>query len=284
MKLKKSLDDNTEYKTYNVVFKNNRIYYKDNIEYQDLSGSCIKFDKIFKIKRGITTGYNDAFINPSVKNEESLKKIISTPKQILGYSTNNSKYDSILIVDDEEVCSKYLLKVKNKILKDGKPKTLYNKINSNKKWYQIKTFNCTGIIFNYFIRNDIRFIYNKSFEIVRDNFYIINCNLDEKLAFALLNNYYVYYQLEKIGKKYGNGLLKIQKYDFNDLNIVDPLKIVNDDKEKLIELSENIINGKEKNGIDKISIILSKYMNIKFEKIIEIYNSIKTNRLEAPDV
>ena len=284
MKLKKSLDDTIEYKTYNVVFKNNRIYYKDNIEYQDLSGSCIKFDKIFKIKRGITTGYNDAFINPSVKNEESLKKIISTPKQILGYSTNNSKYDSILIIDDEEVCSKYLLKVKNKILKDGKPKTLYNKISNNKKWYQIKTFNCTGIIFNYFIRNDIRFIYNKSFEIVRDNFYIINCNFDEKLAFALLNNYYVYYQLEKIGKKYGNGLLKIQKYDFNNLNIVDPLKIVNDDKEKLIELSENIINGKEKNGIDKISIILSKYMNIKFEKIIEIYNSIKTNRLEAPDV
>ena len=75
-----------------------------------------------------------------------------------------------------------------------------------------------------------------------------------------------------------------QKYDFNNLNIVDPLKIVNDDKEKLIELSENIINGKEKNGIDKISIILSKYMNIKFEKIIEIYNSIKTNRLEATDV
>ena len=167
----------------------------------------------------------------------------------MGYTTNNSKYDNILIVDNEKKCSKYLLNVKNRILKEGKPKTLYNKIKNNKKWYQIKTFNCTGIIFNYFIRNDIRFIYNKNFEIVRDNFYIINCNIDEKLAFALLNNYYIYYQLEKTGKKYGNGLLKIQKYDFNNLNIVNPLIITNSDKKKLIELSENIMNGKEKNGI-----------------------------------
>lgn len=284
MRLKKNLNDKNEYKAYNVVFKNNRIYYKDNIEYQDLSGSCVKFDNVFKIKRGITTGYNDAFINPSIKNEENLKKIISTPKQILGYTTNNSKYDNILIVDNEKKCSKYLLNVKNRILKEGKPKTLYNKIKNNKKWYQIKTFNCTGIIFNYFIRNDIRFIYNKNFEIVRDNFYIINCNIDEKLAFALLNNYYIYYQLEKTGKKYGNGLLKIQKYDFNNLNIVNPLIITNSDKKKLIELSENIMNGKEKNGIEKISFILSKYMNMEFEKIIEIYNLIKANRLEAQDV
>ncbi len=55
-----------------------------------------------------------------------------------------------------------------------------------------------------------------------------------------------YYQLEKIGKKYGNGLLKIQKYDFNNLNIVDPLKITINDKKKLIELSEKIISGKSK--------------------------------------
>lgn len=41
------------------------------------------------------------------------------------------------------------------------------------------------------------------------------------------------------------------------------------------------MNGKEKNGIEKISFILSKYMNMEFEKIIEIYNLIKANRLEA---
>ena len=60
--------------------------------------------------------------------------------------------------------------------------------------------------------------------------------------------------------------MKIQKYDFNNLNIVDPLKITINDKKKLIELSEKIISGKSKNGIDEISIILSKYMSINFEK------------------
>ncbi len=280
MKLKKNLDNN-KCKNYDAFFENNRIYYKDNVEYQEVDGSCIKFNDIFKIKRGLTTGYNDAFINPPVTNEKCLKKIVSTPKQILGYTTKNSKYDNILVVDDSELCNKYLIKIENKIIKEGKPTTLYNKIINNKKWYEIKIFNCTGIIFNYFIRNEIKFIYNEDFEMVRDNFYIINCDFDEKLAFALLNNYYVYYQLEKIGKKYGNGLLKIQKYDFNNLNIVDPLKITINDKKKLIELSEKIISGKSKNGIDEISIILSKYMSINFEKIKEIYDFVKTNRLEA---
>ena len=284
MRLKKILDNNIKYKTYDVIFKNNKIYYKNTFVYQELTGSCIKFDKIFTIRRGITTGYNDAFINPPVKNEKCLKRIISTPKQIFGYTTKNSKYDNILIVDDAEECCTYLKKIKNKILKDGKPVTLYNRIINNKNWYDIKTFNCIGIIFNYFIRNEIRFIYNDNFEIVRDNFYIINCDFDEKLAFALLNNYYVYYQLEKIGKKYGNGLLKIQKYDFNNLNIVDPLKITTEDKKKLIKLSEKIISGKSKNGIDEITITLSKYMNVSFKKIKEIYDLVKANRLEVQDV
>ena len=39
---------------------------------------------------------------------------------------------------------------------------------------------------------------------------------------------------------------------------MNPLIITNSDKKKLIELSENIMNGKEKNGIEKISFILSK--------------------------
>ena len=110
-------------------------------------------------------------------------------------------------------------------------------------------------------------------------FYALTCNAEKLRA-----NYYIYYQLEKTGKKYGNGLLKIQKYDFNNLNIVNPLIITNSDKKKLIELSENIMKKKKKNGIEKISFILSKYMNMEFEKIIEIYNLIKANRLEAQDV
>ena len=40
---------------------------------------------------------------------------------------------NILVVDDSELCNKYLIKIENKIIKEGKPKTLYNKIINNDK-------------------------------------------------------------------------------------------------------------------------------------------------------
>lgn len=57
--------------------------------------------------------------------------------------------------------------------------------------------NGKGIVFSYFVRNDMKFIMNNLGYLVRDNFYIIKAQIDEYLMFALLNNYYTYYQLEK---------------------------------------------------------------------------------------
>lgn len=111
----------------------------------------------------------------------------------------------------------YLEKYKKEIQQSKKPAALYQKIWNNETWYNLPLKNSRGIIFSYFIRNDVRFIKNDTNFVVRDNFYIITPKIDTNLLFALLNNYFTFYQLELLGKKYGAGLLKIQRYDLEKI-------------------------------------------------------------------
>ena len=175
------------------------------------------FDKLASIQRGMTTGYNQMFINPDIKSGGAhFKDIISSPKSVIGYSTDNAKLDQLLDCTGEDLSEQvkcYLDTWKKKILTDGKPKTLLAKIQNGQNWYVVRTVPSRGIIFSYFVRNDMKFILNDSDMLVRDNFYIIRPYVDKLLMMALLNNYYTFYQLEHFGKKYGAGLLKLQRYD-----------------------------------------------------------------------
>ena len=57
------------------------------------------------------------------------------------------------------------------------------------------------------------------------------------LLFGLLNNYYTFSRLEKVGKHYGGGVLKIQKYDLDNIMLTDI---------KLLSEKDNIINQLKK--------------------------------------
>ena len=160
-----------------------------------------------------------------------------------------------------------------------KPKTLFDKIISNdKKWFFIKPTKYDGIVFSYFIRNDIKFILNESSMVIRDNFYVITPKINKYILFALLNNYYTYYQLECVGKKYGNGLLKIQSYDIKNLTF--PMIESNSDMKKLEELAKSLIKTNNEDIIYEITDIISKYTNVSSTTICEGYFSIKKYRLE----
>ena len=99
--------------------------------------------------------------------------------------------------------------------------------------------------------------------------------------FALLNNYFTYYQLETIGKKYGAGLLKLQKYDIEKLKFVDVESISEEDKEKLGSLAKKLVQFSEEKCIYDITSILSKYTKKKTDEILVAYQNIKKKRLEA---
>lgn len=248
----------------------------------------IPFSSIGSVKRGLTTGCNSMYINPQFTDKKSLKhltSIISTPKAIEGYGTKNAKTDKLFFPDlDFEFTSeiyKHIAKWEANIKLSSKPKTLFAKLLKNNSWYLIKTIDSTGILFGYFVRNNMKFILNDSENLARDNFYIILPKIDTLLAFALLNNYYTYLQLEEIGKKYGAGLLKLQRYDIEALNFPNINFFSNEELEHLKKLSQDLVRTGNSDIVDEITKIIGNHAVVDYTTVIKRYTAVKKLRLEG---
>ena len=278
----------------NVTPNNQKIEIKNGIfkNINDVQESCnlnfsMPFNKIAKVRRGLTTGYNDFFINPQFQKEESrvhLCPIISSPKSISGYQTKKVLLDQIFMPNSKYKFTKeinsFINKYESYILSSHTPKTLYEKIKQHKKWFDIKNIDSSGILFSYFVRNNMKFIYNEKGFLARDNFYIIKPKIDSKIVFALLNNYYIYYQLEKLGKRYGAGLLKIQRYDFDSLKFPNFRDFSSLDLSSLKAEAKLLSSKNSISAIDNITKIISKYSDVSYSKIKQLYESTKYLRLE----
>lgn len=248
----------------------------------------VPFETYSTIRRGLTTGWNKMFINPNIPSESSkgfVKKIISTPKSIVGYNTYSAITDNLLMISDGEILeteiSEYIHLFESLLEKEKKPKTLYEKKKRSKEWYTLKPIDSDGILFSYFVRNDMKFVMNTINAVVRDNFYIIYPKINKYLMFALLNNYYTYYQLEIMGKKYGAGLLKIQRYDIENLKFIDINKLSNEDMQEIIILAKDLVDNSKQVNIKKITDIISKYIGMNTTCIMDAYEDIKRKRLEV---
>lgn len=248
-------------------------------EFQSLN--CVPLSVIATVRRGVTTGFNKVFINPPIDLEGVTVDILSSPKDVQGYTTKGARFDKLLSLSTIDNLTpeiqEYINKSESLILEEGSPKTLVAQINDGKVWYKISLPEISDVIFPYIIRDSVRFILNDAKVIARDNFYTIKSEHNSMLIMALLNNLYVFSQLELCGKSYGNGLLKIQKYDVENIVIPNPCNISEDDKKALINCSKSLIKTNEHKYVSEATTILAKYYNI--ENIEEIYNSQKSNRL-----
>lgn len=251
-------------------------------------GFEVEFNSIATIRRGLTTGFNSMYINPPFHEKESQKhvrKILSSPKSVNGYNTKGAKLDDIFLPDTSigfsHEIQEFLKEKRNGILATEKPKTLLKEIKSeNPNWFSISSFDSKGIIFNYFVRNNMKFIMN-DFELVRDNFYIIKSKINKYLLFSLLNNFYSYYQLEIYGKRYGAGLLKLQKYDLENLVFPNYNNFSVEDTDKLIEYGRKLSNENSVECIRQTTKIIAKYSKVNFAEIEEEYETVKKNRLKG---
>ncbi len=242
-----------------VKFKkiiNNNKYEKN---YCELDDNHVYLSDLAKTRRGITSGDNKFFIFSKENLPFSKKyftKIISSPKQIKKYETKSDiEYDYILDIKDNY----------DELNKDIKKYIDSSKKEHEKKdWFKIKKIESFGIIFGYIIRDNIKFIFNNESYLVRDNFYIIyDFQESYYLLLGLLNNYYVYNYLENVGKNYGNGILKLQKYDMDSIPIVNPNIISENDKNTIINETMKNTN----NSIENVSKIIEKYEEITLNEI-----------------
>lgn len=277
-------DLNTNYKTEYVHLSNDEFIKLDAPEQSDMVSWKTSFSKLANVRRGLTTGYNEMYINPNLNNKKYMRPIISSPKNICGFSTKDARKDWLFAPLDENLdkkCIEYLKYWKKIILENKKPQTLLNKIATTKTWYRLNLFDCEGIIFSYFVRNDMKFVMNEEQCIIRDNFYIIYPKIDKWILFSLLNNYYTYYQLESMGKKYGAGLLKLQRYDIESITFPDIDAVKENDMHLLKKYGSQLAQNGNRKCIDDITKILSVYSEYDFNMIKQKYETKRKKRLEG---
>lgn len=246
-----------------------------------VSSNCVTLSSKAIVRRGFTTGGNDIYINPGLSSQDYLIKILSRPKQVTGYSTQGAEYDYLLNIQKGTNLPtdivEYLNSCRDSILDNNTPKSIFNRIQSEVEWYTTPKPRTGDILFPYIIRSGARFILNDAKLVARDNFYTISTSYSHYLLLALLNNYYVYSQLETLGKTYGNGLLKIQKYDVDRLIIPDPSLLDDKISKALIECAEELVINGSATTLDSITGLLLEYYGIK--NIKEYYLNQRNNRL-----
>ena len=281
LKYVKRMKMETNYQTMRITQDDSLLI--ENIEQQnnEVSGNLVKLCSIANIRRGITTGANKFFVNPPIFTQTHIVNILSSPKDLTGYTTKHCRQDKLLVIkrgdtlnEEEET---YLENSANVILKEGKPLTLKSLIEDGQVWYNITVPKTAHIVFSYIVRRNLKFVLNEDDCNVRDNFYMISSRYDSLLLMALLNNYYVYHQLENLGKNYGKGLLKLQKYDIDEIKAPHPETIAEEDKERLVHFAEELVKSSDDCHIDTITDILASYYGYKGVK--EQYSKLTSKRL-----
>lgn len=234
-----------------------------------------------KVRRGTSAIVNKFFIFTNKRFGKYTKKFVKRITKIKKF--NVDFYDYILLLPNEpikdEIILEYLDSVRFEVEKNpDKYRNLFNKMNKSQFWYSIKDIEGGNVIFNYYMRNNIHFIYNPKNLITSDNFY--NLELKENLYenLCILNSTFTAYSLLKFGKSQGGKLFKIQLNKFIKVPIVNVTKLSENNRIKLNELGKNLIKIRRDNAKKIISIIdkilIEEYNKINEEKInLEIINN-----------
>lgn len=281
LKYVKGMRGETYYQMMRITQDDNLLIETVEQQKNEVLSNLVRLRSIANIRRGITTGANKFFVNPPLFTQTHIVNILSSPKDFTGYTTKLCRQDKLLAIKSGDNLSEeeetYLENSANVILKEGKPLTLKTMIDEGQPWYYITVPESAQIIFSYIVRNNLKFVLNVEKCNVRDNFYMISSRYDPLLILALLNNYYVYRQLENLGKSYGKGLLKLQKYDIDEIKVPHPDTIKEEDKEKLVQISEELVKTSDDCYIDVISDLLKSYYGN--EDVKEQYIELKSKRL-----
>lgn len=227
------------------------------------------------IQRGTSAVVNSHFIFS--KNElPELKPIIKDVSRIKTYTVNEENaYILAVNVSISNETKQYLESVKNEILKTPTQKFIAVKrdIETKRDWYKINLKATGNFIFNYYLRNNIDFIYNPNKFLSSDNFYILNIKDNELANFAILNSSFTRLNTLSNSRSQGNGLRKIQLYEFKEVKVIDVNKLSELTIKKLELLGKELMNvsryeDDRKHIIESIDLLL-----------IEEYNEINCSSL-----
>ena len=290
------LNDLNDLRTYNGLNANClKLKQQELLTYSFNNHSIINLkSRLFKelktivsqpIQRGTSAVVNRHFIFS--KNElPELKPIVKDVSQIKTYTVNQENA-YILAVNGSisNETKQYLESVKNEILKAPAQKFIAVKrdIETKSDWYKINLKATGNFIFNYYLRNNIDFIYNPNKFLSSDNFYILNIKNNELANFSILNSSFTRLNTLSNSRSQGNGLRKIQLYEFKEVKVIDINKLSEKNIKKLELLGKELMNvSRYENGqkqiIEQIDLLLiDEYNKINSSSITvdELNNEIK---------
>ncbi|MCI0920547.1 Eco57I restriction-modification methylase domain-containing protein [Sphingobacterium rhinopitheci] len=273
------LNDLNDLRTYNGLNANcTKLKQQELLTYSFNNQSKINYkSNLFKelktivsqpIQRGTSAVINSHFIfSKNVLPE--LKPIIKDVSQIKTYSVNQEN-SYILAVNGSisNETKQYLESVKNEILKTPAQKFIAVKrdIETKRDWYKINLKATGNFIFNYYLRSNIDFIYNPNKFLSSDNFYILNIKDNELANFAILNSSFTRLNTLCNSRSQGNGLRKIQLYEFKVVKVIDINKLSEECIKKLELLGKELMNVKryengQKQIIEQIDLVLIEEYN-----------------------
>lgn len=216
-----------------------------------LCKGLVRLGDVADIVRGTTTLWNDFFMFDEQKakrfgiEDRFLTKILSSPKDIVGYATDRWATPSMMLnmekihKGNESISFSRYLKSAGDLDAPLSVRTLIK--NDPVGWYAHSKPKSGPIIFSYIIRRMKNFVLNSGGYAIRDNFYIITPKKDDPLVlFGILNSSLVKMLLELSGRRYGNGLLKIQAYELADLNVPDLSTMTDRQKSDIRKLAERL--------------------------------------------
>jgi predicted Fe-Mo cluster-binding NifX family protein len=215
------------------------------------------------IQRGTSAVVNSHFIFS--KNElPELKPIVKDVSQIKTYTVNQENAYILAINGSiSKETKEYLESVKNEILQapTEKFKAVKRDIETKKDWYKVKLKSSGNFIFNYYLRNNIDFIYNPNNILSSDNFYILSIKNNELAYFSILNSSFTKLSTLSNSRSQGNGLRKIQLYEFKEVKVVDVNKLSEQTLKKLDALGTQLMyvnryENEQKQIIEQIDVAL----------------------------
>ena len=210
--------------------------------------------------RGTSSPANKHFLFRD-NNEEFSPILKKTPQDTYSMSLKDAVYAFAVSPDNNKPeIRERLEQIKQELLETGSD-SLKQKIKNDLYWYKFPLKPGGEILFNYYFRDNLRFILNEDNVATMGNYYNISCSSYMYETFALLNSSLTRYAVKRYSKSQGKGLRKIQLYKFNQIPVLS-LKQFTDDEliilkklGKLLATNENVIN-------DIDDVVLKRYCQL----------------------
>ncbi|MFA6325263.1 MAG: N-6 DNA methylase [Candidatus Paceibacterota bacterium] len=227
-------------------------FFADNSWLLELSDKLVKISDFFNVGRGERRGWDNLFFPESGNQIESeyLKPVLKTPRSIknliakpdaVAFCCKKTKDELIKL--EHKGALEWIEKFEGQVNEKGIPLPI-SLARSGINWYTMLPATMaemvTGINFGdrlFFARFDEPTFVNQ--RLVR--FSVKSPDVDSKLCHALMNSLISLFYIEAMGTGRGEGALDLSKDKFeNDLRIINPNLINDQDREKILTLFQKI--------------------------------------------